>query len=135
MPYNTAAYLDYLQKFGAPTHSTARPKMFKELQVAADKGPHLSAMSHRDLLREEVNEMCQRRHTMVLPLFIVKDISGVQFSLPIMLPQRDRRPRTLCDLTYSKVIEVTFPLAPKEAMQFGQALRRILIKIHRANPC
>ena len=79
--------------------------------------------------------MCQRQHTMVLPLSPVKDIGGVQFSLPMVLPQRHRRSQTLCNLTYSGVNEVTVPLAPKEAMQFGQALRRILIQIHHANPC
>ena len=134
VPHDAAVHLDYLQKFGAPAHSTVRPKTPEELQAAADRGPHPSATAHREFLWEEAYEMCQQRHTMVLPLSAVKDIGGVQFSPPMVLPQRDRRPRTLCDLTYSGVNEVTVPLAPKEAMQFGQVLRRILIQIHRADP-
>jgi len=47
--------------------------------------------------------------------------------------QRDRRPRTLCNLTYSKVNENTVPLAPTKSMQFGRALQRLLLQIHRAD--
>merc|ERR1719491_239650 len=78
--------------------------------------------------------MCQRRHTMVLPLSAVRDIDRVQVSPPMVAEQRDRRPRTLCDLTYSKVNENTAPLAPQHSMQFGRALRRLLLQIHRADP-
>ena len=78
--------------------------------------------------------MCQRRHTMVLPLSAVTDISGVQVSPPMVTEQRNRRPRTLCDLTYSRVNENTALLAPNESMQFGRALRRLLLQIYRADP-
>ena len=78
--------------------------------------------------------MCQRRHTMVLPLSTVTDISGVQVSSPMVAEQRDQRPRTLCNLTYSRVNKNTVLLAPNKKMQFGRALRRLLLRIYRADP-
>jgi hypothetical protein len=51
-----------------------------------------------------------------------------------VVPQRDRRPRTIVDYTFSFVNAETAPLAPRESMQFGHALHRILRKIRFANP-
>ena len=48
-------------------------------------------------------------------------------------PQRDRRPRLIVDYTFSGVIADTLALAPKEAMQFGRALQRVLTTIVHAN--
>ena len=92
-------YLDYLQKIGAPARSATCPKTPEELQAAADKGPHSFATAHREFLWEEAYKMCQRQHIMVLPLSAVKNISRVQFSPPMMLPQRNRCPQTICNLT------------------------------------
>ena len=78
--------------------------------------------------------MCKRRHTMVLPFSAVKRLRGVRISPPGVVPQHDRRPRTICDLTFSGVNEATINLAHKDAMQFGTALRRLLFQIHRADP-
>ena len=68
IPHAAAAYLDFLRRLGAPTLSMDCPWMPAEVQAAADRGPHPSAEAHRDFLWEEAVEMCQRRHTMVLPL-------------------------------------------------------------------
>jgi hypothetical protein len=51
-----------------------------------------------------------------------------------VVPQRDRRPRTIVDYTFSFVNAETAPLAPLGSMQFGHALHRILLKIRLANP-
>ena len=71
---------------------------------------------------------------MVFPFSAVKHLRGVQVSPPGVVPQANRRPRTIADLTFWGVNEATVDLAHKEAMQFGQALRRILFEIHRADP-
>jgi len=133
-PQAAAGYLDYLRTIGAPVHSKAPPKTPAEVQVAADKGPHPSAIAHREFLWGEAYEMCQRRHTMVLPLSAVQDISGVQVRPPMVAKQRDRRPLTLCDLTYSGVNVNIVLLVPNESMQFSRALRRLLLQIYRADP-
>ena len=129
-----AGYLDYLCTTGAPVHSRAPPKTPAEVQAAADRGPHLSAIAHREFLWGKAYKMCQRWHAMVLPLSAVKDISGVQVSPLMVAEQRDRRLRTLCDLTYSRVNENTVSLAPNKSTQFGRALQRLLLQIYRADP-
>ena len=72
-----AQYLDYLQQLGAFIHNAACSKMFTELQVAADKAPHLSVTAHKEFLWKKAYKMCQRRHTMVLPLSAINHISGI----------------------------------------------------------
>ena len=134
LPHEAAGYLSYLQKYGAPVHSSAPPKTPEELQSAVDRGAHPSAMEYKEFLWEEAFEMCQRRHTMVLPFSAVKNLQGVQISPPGVVPQQGRRPRTICDLTFSGVNDTTIDLTHNDAMRFGRALRRILFQIHRADP-
>ena len=138
LPHEAAATLDFLRRHGAPVHTSDSPKTPAELQEAADRGPHPSAQLHQEFLWEEVVDMCKRHHTMVLPLSVAKTIEGARASPPGVIPQKDRRPRTVCDLTDAASPEPgvnpsTVPLAPMEAMQFGQALRRLLFQIHRAD--
>ena len=108
-----------------------RPRSYKRPWIG---DPHLSAVAKAEFLQNESLEMCERRHTMILPFSAVKHISGVRISPPGVVPQRARRDRTICDLTYSGVNASTVNLAPTEAMQFGNALRRILFQIYRADP-
>ena len=139
LPHEAAATLDFLRRHGAPVHTSDPPKTPAELQAAADRGPHPSARVHQEFLWEEVLDMCKRRHTMVLPMSVVKKIKGARVSPPGVIPQQDRRARTVCDLTDAASPEPgvnpnTVPLAPSEAMQFGQALCRLLLQIYRADP-
>ena len=71
---------------------------------------------------------------MVLPFSVVKRLRRVRVSPPGVVPQRDQKPCTICDLTHSGVNAETVNLAHGEAMQFGSALRRLLFQIHRADP-
>ena len=134
MPHDAAGYLDFLRRIGAPVVSHAPPKTPAELQAAVDRGPHPSATAYADFLWGEAYEMCQRRHAMILPFSAVKNITGVEISPPGVVPQRDRRPRTICDLTFSGVNANTAPLTHDDAMQFGNTLLRILFRIYRADP-
>jgi hypothetical protein len=51
-----------------------------------------------------------------------------------VLPQRNRRPRTMCDYSFFFVNIDTIPLAPEEYMKFGRALWRILQQISDIDP-
>ena len=102
--------------------------------AAVERGPHPSALEHRDFLRSEMLEMCQRRQWVVLPYSAVRHLPGLRVSPPGVIPQRDRRPRTIVDYTFSGVNGDTQRLAPPEAMQFGRALWRLLHQIHFADP-
>jgi hypothetical protein len=46
-----------------------------------------------------------------------------------VLPQRDRRPRSIIDYSFYHINDDTVLMAPPEAMQFGKALWRILSAI------
>ena len=51
-----------------------------------------------------------------------------------VVPQRERRPRTIVDYSFSGINQEAERGAPAEAMQFGKALNRILQRIVAANP-
>ena len=70
--------------------------------------------------------MIQKQQWVILPFDAVKDLPGLRLSPPGCIPQRDRRPRWICDYTWSGVNPETQPIAALEAMQFGHALERIL---------
>ena len=82
IPHAAAAYLDFLRRLGAPALSVHCPWTPAEVQAAADRGPHPSAKAHREFLWEESVEMCQRQHTMGLPLSTAKKLRGVRVSPP-----------------------------------------------------
>ena len=62
------------------------------------------------------------------------DQPNLQLSPLGVVPQRDRRPRTISDYNYYLFNAVTSKLAPQTAMQFGKALNHILQCIQAANP-
>ena len=102
--------------------------------AAVARGPHPSAIEHCTFLRGEMFEMCRRGQWFVLPYSLVRDITALRISPPGVVPQRERRPRTIVDYTFSGVNGDTVKLAPVEAMQFGTAFFRILSRIFFADP-
>ena len=64
---------------------------------------------------------------------VAKQLSNLRISPPGVVAQHGRRPRWICDYTWSNVNQDTIPLAAMEAMQFGHALERILREILLAN--
>jgi hypothetical protein len=69
----------------------------------------------------------------VLPYSLLRDLSQLRLSPLGCLPQRDRRPRMICDYTYSGVNQETVKRAPPEAMQWGRALPRLLWYVFTAD--
>ena len=78
--------------------------------------------------------MIQRGQWLVLPAKAVLHLPGLRVSPPGVVPQRERRPRWICDYSWWGVNQDTLPLAAMEAMQFGHALDRILREILLADP-
>jgi hypothetical protein len=70
----------------------------------------------------------------VAPYLAVCNLPGLRISPLGVVPQRDRRPRLIVDYTYSKVNMETIPLAPREAMQFGRVVNRVVQTIAQSNP-
>ena len=73
----------------------------------------------------------------VLPYDDVRHLP-LMFSPAAVKDERDRKPRLLCDHSWSwhweSINETTIPHSPPEAMQFGGALPRILYYGRHANP-
>ena len=70
----------------------------------------------------------------MVPFLSVRHWRNLRVSPLGVVPQRDRRPRLIVDYSFSGVNEETVPLAPREAMQFGRALQRVLTTIVKADP-
>jgi hypothetical protein len=70
----------------------------------------------------------------VLPFTAVQDLPHLSLAQAGVVPQRERRPRPIMDFSFNKVNQEGVPLAPYLAMQFGQALQRIIQRVVYANP-
>ena len=78
--------------------------------------------------------MIKKGQWAILPASVALGLEGLRVSPPGVVPQRDRRPRWICDYTFSDVNPETVNLVPREAMQFGHALDIILREILLASP-
>ena len=101
---------------------------------AMARGPHKSAREEATFVCEDILDFCVQGYWAVLPYTHVREWPGLRISPLGVVPQLDRRPRLIVDYSYSGVNEETVPLAPKEAMQFGRALQRVMSKIVHADP-
>jgi hypothetical protein len=113
--------------------------MTARLAATLARGPHKSAVEHAKFLGEELVEFILKGQWVVLPYSEVARLSPqVRRQLRIspmgVVPQREQRPRVIVDYSFFGVNAETAKLAPREAMQFGKALERILRKIVEADP-
>lgn len=134
IPHPAGRYLDYLRKHGAPTKLQTAPWSADRIEQAIRRGPHQSAHQHSEFLYGEMADMCDKGQWMVLPYSQVKNVPGLRISPIGVVPQHERRPRTIVDYSFYDVNAETVPLAPAESMQFGKALDRLLWEIHQADP-
>jgi hypothetical protein len=79
-------------------------------------------------------DMIEKGQWLVLPLNQAKELPNLRISPISVVPQRDRRPRTIVDYSFSGLNQETCTIAPSDAMQFGTALQRIVESIVNANP-
>jgi hypothetical protein len=70
----------------------------------------------------------------LLPADLVLQAPNLRISPLGVVPQRERRPRTICDYSFFLVNLDTIPLDPDESTQFGRALWCILSTVHHADP-
>ena len=134
LPHPASTLLGSFQKLGAPAKMTSPVWTPNRIIAARKRGPHQSAKGDVQFLREEYADMVEKQQWVVLPAEMVKGLPGLRLSPLGLVPQRGRRPRTISDYSYFGVNEDTALMAPKEAMQFGRTLPRLLWHIHRANP-
>ena len=106
----------------------------ERLQECLRRGAHPSAVEHKEFLRDEMADFCERGFWAVLPFDSVKDLEELKLSPSAVKPERDRRPRLINDHTWFGVNDATEEYVAKEVMQFGNALPRILHRVHHSNP-
>jgi hypothetical protein len=83
------------------------------------RGPRQSAKEYREFVRTEFVDFLQKRFWTILPYRLLRHLPNLRLSPLGVVPQRDRRPRLIVDLSYYFVNQECTPVAPKEAMQFG----------------
>ena len=79
-------------------------------------------------------DFCKKGFWMVLPFKLVEHLPNLRLSPLGVMPQCDRRPRLIVDLSFWGIYAETLPWAPPEVMQFGRMLEQILYCIRHANP-
>ena len=124
----------HMKHRGVPVRFTSPPWSRQRVDAALKRGPHKSCLDYIDFLEEEFIDMINKGQWVILPASIACKLRNLRISPPGVVPQRDRRPRWICDYTWSGVNPETISLVPREAMQFGRALERILREILLANP-
>ena len=97
------------------------------------RGPHQSSDGEREFMAQEILDFARQGYWLVVPYSVVADWPNLRISPLGVVPQRDRRPRLIVDYTFSNVNGETITLSPREAMQFGRALPRVLSKIVHAD--
>jgi hypothetical protein len=122
------------RKHGVPVITKTQPWSQARINAALKRAPHKSAKIEHAFLRKELRDMIKKGHWMLLPGSLVKNLKNLRISPIDVVPQRDRRSRTIIDYSFYNVNEDTAPIAPREPMQFGRALHRILRSLLEGNP-
>lgn len=134
LDHPAAPLLFRFRNSGVPVVTSDTPWSKEHVDSLAARGPHSSTLEHNSFVREEMADFAEKGHWVVLPYETVRHFPQLRLSPLGCIPQRDRRPRLIVDNTFFGVNAATVELSPREAMQFGRTLDRILHKIRFANP-
>jgi len=134
IPHPAAAFLQRLATHGVPAPSSTPPWSLAQKDTAVQRGPHPSASKiHTTFLLEDMYDMVRMGYWVVLPYSAVRHYPQLKIAPSGVVPQRERRPRPIMDYSYNEVNQTSLPVAPTQAMQFGQALQRILQRLAYCN--
>jgi hypothetical protein len=134
LPHPASGLLEGYRLRGVPVVTSDTPWAASEARERVKQGPHKSAKDEVDFVREEMADFVDKGFWVVLPYSKVAHLEGLRISPLGSVPQLDRRPRLIVDLTFSGVNAATVNLVPREAMQFGRTLERLLFHIRHADP-
>ena len=131
--HRAAPLLHQYSKRGVPVLITTEPWTLQQKDAAISRGNHPSAHAFTDFLRSEMQDMRTKGMFIVLPYALIRHQPQLRISPLGCVPQRGRRPRIINDYTFSDVNPSTLQMAPREAMQWGRALNRVLWFIYTAD--
>jgi hypothetical protein len=129
-----AKFLEHLRTNGVPIRMMDENWTSEMLAERAQRGSHQSTKAYVDFVREEMADFDEKSFWTILPLATIQHIPNLRLSPLGCVPQRDRRPRLINDLSFYEINKNTVCMAPPDAMQFGRALERVLHKIKHADP-
>ena len=75
--------------------------------TALARGCHKSALEHIDFLRTKFTDMIKHKQWVLLPADLVMNQPNLQLSPLGVVPQRDRRPRTISNYSYFHINDDT----------------------------
>jgi hypothetical protein len=134
LSHPAAPLLAQIAQHGVPILQDSPPWSRTQLDAAMKRGSHPSTLEHSVFLRNEMADMVEQHQWIVIPYSQAVLLPNLCLSPMGVVPQRDRRPRVIVDFSFSGVnLHTLTTLAPLESMQFGQALDRVLYKIHHSN--
>ena len=134
LPHPAAPLLESMRTQGAAVPLSTAPWSQGRIKAAILRGPHKSTKEHISSVRTEFTGMMNKGQWGLLPAKLLADEAYLRVSPLGVVPQWDRRPRTIADYTYFEVNDDTLEWAPQESMQFGRAFQRLIQRIHRAHP-
>ena len=129
-----SAFLASLHDHGVPVHFDDPDWTLDQLDKAVSQGCNRSAEVHKEFIAQEMLEFAQDGFWTILPYSKVRGLPGLRLSPAQIKEERDRKPRFISDHRSWGVNDHSIQLAPKECMQFGGALYRLLYKIRHADP-
>ena len=110
--------LQHMASHGVPAKMTTPPWSRATISERIARGSHQSCDDHMPFLREELLEFDTKGFWLVLPyseiqrLLKTGEIRSFRVSPLGIVPQRDRRPRLIVDLSYYGINDDTFRSAP-----------------------
>ena len=89
-------------------------------------GAHASDLKNNKFIQKELAEQLQEYHVAIVPWEAVKHLSVLWLPPITTTPQAGRNPQIIYTFSWSGLNVKPQQFAPKEAMQFGKALYRLL---------
>jgi hypothetical protein len=136
IPHTARAYLQQLRDQGIHVPLDNAPWDAERISLSAEHGAHPSATLHQNFLCREFTDFIEAGFWVVLPLEQLCTLPDGDLRLSPMAVKEEfnRRPRVIIDHTWFGVNEHTIAELPKEVMQFGGTLPRLLWLLRHADP-
>ena len=134
LPHPAGPFLASLQEHGTPVAFDDEPWTLEQMDAVVAKGCHPTAQKHAAFIAEEMLEFAESGYWIVLPYSVARGLPELRGSAAHIKEELNRKARFLADHSVWGINEHTLPLTPKEAMQFGGTLPRILYLVRHADP-
>jgi hypothetical protein len=121
-----ATILHQYKKSGVPVIMNISQWPAAKIDSTIKHGPYTSALKELLFLRQEFAAMMRKVQWTVLPASLARKLKGIRISPVGIVPQRDRRPRTIVDYSFYDVNDDNVTIAPGQSVKLGSALHRIL---------